>query len=65
MNGKGTMLIVFAWLMENVGVTGGIVNSTYTTFGENLANTLYVCRLSSGGTTTATALQTRNHHCDV
>jgi hypothetical protein len=40
MNGKGTILIVFAWAMEAVGVTGGIVNSTYTTFGENLPNTL-------------------------
>jgi hypothetical protein len=39
MSGKGTMLIVFAWLMESVGVTGGIVNSTYTTFGEHLPNT--------------------------
>jgi hypothetical protein len=40
MNSKGTILIVFAWAMEAVGVTGGIVNSTYTTFGENLPNTL-------------------------
>jgi hypothetical protein len=39
MNSKGTILIVFAWAMETVGVTGGIVNSTYTTFGENLPNT--------------------------
>jgi hypothetical protein len=39
MNGKGAILIVFAWLMEAVGVTGGIINSTYTTFGENLPNT--------------------------
>lgn len=35
---KGTILIVFAWVMEAVGVTGGIINSTYTTFGENLPN---------------------------
>jgi hypothetical protein len=40
MIGKGTILIVFAWAMEAVGVTGGIVNSTYTTFGDNLPNTL-------------------------
>lgn len=40
MSSKGTILIVFAWAMEAVGVTGGIVNSTYTTFGENLPNTL-------------------------
>jgi hypothetical protein len=39
MNSKGAILIVFAWAMEAVGVTGGIVNSTYTTFGENLPNT--------------------------
>jgi hypothetical protein len=39
MNNKGTILIVFAWAMEAVGVTGGIINSTYTTFGENLPNT--------------------------
>jgi hypothetical protein len=38
MNGKGAILIVFAWVMEAVGVTGGIINSTYTTFGENLPN---------------------------
>jgi hypothetical protein len=37
---KGTILIVFAWAMEAVGVTGGVVNSTYTTFGDNLPNTL-------------------------
>jgi hypothetical protein len=30
---------VFAWAMEAVGVTAGIVNSTYTTFGENLPST--------------------------
>jgi hypothetical protein len=26
-------------LIKSVGVTGGIVNSTYTTFGENLPGT--------------------------
>jgi hypothetical protein len=40
MIGKGTILIVFSWAMEAVGVTGGIVNSTYTTFGDNLPDTL-------------------------
>jgi hypothetical protein len=39
MIGKGTILIVFAWAMEAVGVTGGVVNSAYTTFGDNLPNT--------------------------
>jgi hypothetical protein len=43
MNGKGKILIVFAWAMEAVGVTGGIVNSTYTTFGDNLPNTWWEC----------------------
>jgi hypothetical protein len=38
MNSKGKILIVFAWVMELVGVTAGIINSTYTTFGENLPN---------------------------
>jgi hypothetical protein len=33
---NGTILIIFAWAMEIVGVTGGIINSTYTTFGEQL-----------------------------
>jgi hypothetical protein len=28
MNSKGAILIVFAWVMEAVGVTGGIINST-------------------------------------
>ena len=40
MNSKGAILIVFAWMMEAVGVTGGIINSTYTTFGENLPNSV-------------------------
>ena len=40
MKGKSIILIVFAWVMEAVGVTGGIINSTYTTFGENLPNSL-------------------------
>jgi hypothetical protein len=36
---KGILLIVFAWAMEIVGVAGGVVNSTYTTFGDDLPNT--------------------------
>jgi hypothetical protein len=36
MSKNGTILIIFAWAMEIVGVTGGIINSTYTTFGEHL-----------------------------
>jgi hypothetical protein len=32
-------LIVFAWMMEIVGVTGGAINSSYTTFGEKLPET--------------------------
>jgi hypothetical protein len=36
MNIKGSIQIVFTWAMEIVGVASGIINSTYTTFGENL-----------------------------
>ena len=36
MSKNGTILIIFAWAMEIVGVTGGIFNSAYTTFGEDL-----------------------------
>jgi hypothetical protein len=39
MSKNGTILIAFAWVMELVGVSGGIINSTYTTFGEDLPNT--------------------------
>src|SRR5215471_21103970 len=39
MSKNGTILIAFAWAMEIVGVTGGIINSTYTTFGEDLPTT--------------------------
>ncbi len=35
----GTILIIFAWAMETVGVAGGVINSTYTTFGEDLPKT--------------------------
>src|SRR5258708_7449920 len=38
MSKNGTILIIFAWAMEIVGVSGGIINSTYTTFGEDLPN---------------------------
>jgi len=37
---KSAMLIIFAWAMEIVGVTGGAINSTYTTFGDDLPTTL-------------------------
>jgi hypothetical protein len=39
MNSKGIILIVFAWAMEIVGIAGGMINSTYTTFGEDLPTT--------------------------
>jgi hypothetical protein len=35
MSGSGKTLIIFAWSMEIVGVAGGVMNSAYTTFGEN------------------------------
>jgi hypothetical protein len=37
---KGIILIVFAWLMEVVGVCGGVVNSAYTTFGDDLPHSI-------------------------
>jgi hypothetical protein len=40
MNKNGILLIGFAWAMEIVGVTGGIINSAYTTFGDELPATL-------------------------
>src|SRR5215467_15999690 len=39
MSKNGRILIAFAWAMEIVGVSGGIINSTYTTFGEDLPTT--------------------------
>jgi hypothetical protein len=39
MSSTGKILIIFAWAMEAVGVTGGMINSTYTTFGEDLPKT--------------------------
>jgi len=39
MSKNGIILIAFAWAMEIVGVSGGVINSTYTTFGEDLPNT--------------------------
>jgi hypothetical protein len=39
MSSSGKILIIFAWAMEAVGVTGGVINSTYTTFGEDLPKT--------------------------
>jgi hypothetical protein len=40
MSKNETILIAFAWAMEIVGVSGGVINSTYTTFGEDLPNTV-------------------------
>jgi tetratricopeptide (TPR) repeat protein len=40
MSKNGLMLISFAWAMEIVGVTGGVINSVYTTFGDELPGTL-------------------------
>jgi hypothetical protein len=40
MSSKATILIVFAWVMEIVGVTTGMLNSLYTTFGGELPSTL-------------------------
>jgi hypothetical protein len=40
MTKSGPILITFAWAMELIGVTGGALNSTYTTFGDDLPVTL-------------------------
>jgi hypothetical protein len=39
MSDSGKALIIFAWSMEVVGVMAGVVNSAYTTFGENFPTT--------------------------
>src|SRR5262249_38393486 len=41
MSHKGWILIVFAWAMEIVGVSAGVVNSTYTTFGDDLQHSIW------------------------
>jgi hypothetical protein len=41
MRNKALILIVFAWAMEIVGVTAGIINSTYTTFGDDLPPSIW------------------------
>jgi hypothetical protein len=41
MKTKGLILISFAWAMEIVGVAGGMVNSTYTTWGDHPPHTLW------------------------
>jgi hypothetical protein len=41
MRTKGLILISFAWAMEIVGVAGGMVNSTYTTWGDHPPHTLW------------------------
>ena len=38
-SGEGKILISFAWAIEIVGVTAGVFNSTYTTFGDDLPTT--------------------------
>jgi hypothetical protein len=40
MTKSGPILISFAWVMEIVGVTGGALNSIYTTFGDDLPTSL-------------------------
>ena len=40
MTKSGQILITFAWAMELIGVTGGALNSMYTTFGDDLPITL-------------------------
>jgi hypothetical protein len=40
MTKSGRVLIIFAWAMEIVGVTGGAINSIYTTFGDDLPTSL-------------------------
>jgi hypothetical protein len=40
MSNNSKSLIIFAWTMEIVGVTGGAINSSYTTFGEKLPETV-------------------------
>jgi hypothetical protein len=41
MGTKGLILISFAWAMEIIGVAGGMVNSTYTTWGDHPPQTLW------------------------
>jgi hypothetical protein len=36
----GLSLIIFAWVMEIIGVTGGAINSAYMTFGDQLPSTI-------------------------
>jgi hypothetical protein len=40
MTNSRPILIIFAWVMEIIGVTGGAINSTYTTFGDDLPTSL-------------------------
>jgi hypothetical protein len=41
MSKKGLILIGFAWVMEIVGVCAGVINSTYTTFGDDLPHSIW------------------------
>jgi len=43
MSDSGKALVIFAWSMEIVGVTAGVINSAYTTFGENFPSTFAGC----------------------
>ena len=49
MSNKGTILIRFAWAMEIVGVAGGVINSTYTTFGDNLPSIMIALAVAELG----------------
>jgi hypothetical protein len=40
MTKSGPILIIFAWAMEIIGVTGGAINSAYITFGGDLPTSL-------------------------
>src|SRR5713101_2969943 len=40
MSNDGKALLVFAWTMEIIGVTGGAINSGYTTFGDKMPETI-------------------------
>lgn len=39
MSKNGTLQIAFAWAMEIVGVSAGVINSAYTVFGDDLPHT--------------------------
>src|SRR6266508_2156260 len=41
MGSEGKVLLFFAWAVEIVGVTAGVFNSAYTTFGSDLPTTFW------------------------